>query len=132
MAHHCKLQPCHSTAFTAAVRTCRRTWTGAPWLDAVSDNPLDLNLVPSMKRKKGKKKEAAAAPDLSRILGYTPPNDITAESESDGESAEDEDGNAADGVVDREWIKMRAAKMTARHNAKQAAAAAAAQQGSAR
>ena len=33
--------------------------TGAPWLDAVSDNPLDMNLVPSMKRKKGKKKEAA-------------------------------------------------------------------------
>jgi len=40
-------------------RGCRRTWTGAPWLDAVSDNPLDMNLVPSMKRKKGKKKEAA-------------------------------------------------------------------------
>jgi hypothetical protein len=29
-------------------------------MDAVSDNPLDMNLVPSMKRKKGKKKEAAA------------------------------------------------------------------------
>lgn len=33
---------------------------GAPWMDAVSDNPLDMNLVPSMKRKKGKKREAAA------------------------------------------------------------------------
>jgi hypothetical protein len=29
-------------------------------MDAVSDNPLDMNLVPSMKRKKGKKKDAAA------------------------------------------------------------------------
>lgn len=38
----------------------RRTWVGAPWMDAVSDNPLDMSLVPSMKRKKGKKKEAAA------------------------------------------------------------------------
>lgn len=85
-----------------------------------------------MKRKKGKKKQAAAAPDLSRILGYTPPHDVPAESESDAESAASEEGNAADGVVDRDWIKMRAAKMTARHNAKQAAAAAAAQQGSGR
>jgi hypothetical protein len=29
-------------------------------MDAVSDNPLDMKLVPSMKRKKGKKKDAAA------------------------------------------------------------------------
>lgn len=81
-----------------------------------------------MKRKKGKKKEAVAAPDLSRILGYTPPNEVPIESESDDDSPADEDANAADSVVDREYIKMRAAKMTARHNAKQAAAAAAAQQ----
>eukprot|EP00775_Hariotina_reticulata_P005882 gene5882-6123_t len=93
-----------------------------------SDNPLDMNLVPSMKRKKGKKKEAAGVPDLTRILGYTPPTDVPAESDSDGEQDDgDGSGGGADGVVDREWIKMRAAKMTARHNAKQAAAAAAAQ-----
>eukprot|EP00878_Enallax_costatus_P009349 GHUV01009771.1.p1 GENE.GHUV01009771.1~~GHUV01009771.1.p1 ORF type:complete len:365 (+),score=197.75 GHUV01009771.1:260-1354(+) len=110
----------------------RRTWTGAPWLDAVSDNPLDLNLVPSMKRKKGKKKEAAAAPDLSRIMGYTPPNDAPAESDDDDDDENEEENNTAEGVVDRDWIKMRAAKMTARHNAKQAAAAAAAQQNIAR
>jgi hypothetical protein len=67
-------------------------------------------------------------PDLTRILGYTPPTDVPAESDSDGEHDDgDGSGGGADGVVDREWIKMRAAKMTARHNAKQAAAAAAAQ-----
>jgi hypothetical protein len=45
----------------------RRTWTGAPWLDAVSSNPLDMNLLPSMKRKKGSKK-GAGAPDLTRCV----------------------------------------------------------------
>jgi hypothetical protein len=51
----------------------------------------------------------------------------------DDDAADDgEGGHGADGVVDREWIKMRAAKMMARHNAKQAAAAAAAQQGGGR
>jgi hypothetical protein len=43
-----------------------------------------MTMVASMKRKKGKKKEAAAAPDLSRILGYTPPNDVPAESDRCG------------------------------------------------
>jgi hypothetical protein len=43
-----------------------------------------MSMVASMKRKKGKKKEAAAAPDLSRILGYTPPNDVPAESDRCG------------------------------------------------
>lgn len=85
-----------------------------------------------MKRKKGKKKEAAATPDLSRIMGYTPPNDVPAESDDDDDDEDDEESSPAEGVVDRDWIKMRAAKMTARHNAKQAAAAAAAQQNNAR
>ncbi|WIA19827.1 hypothetical protein OEZ85_005735 [Tetradesmus obliquus] len=111
----------------------RRTWTGAPWMDSVGDNAVDMSMLANMKRKKGKKKEAAAAPDLSRIMGYTPPNDVPAESDSDDDDgAESEGGQGADGVVDREWIKMRAAKMMARHNAKQAAAAAAAQQGGGR
>lgn len=53
---------------------------------------------------------------------------MPAESESDGDDdAAGETGGAGgvDGVVDREYIKMRAAKITARHNAKAAAAAAA-------
>jgi hypothetical protein len=65
-------------------------------------------------------------PDLTRILGYIPPGDVPAESDSDGEGdAAGEAGGVADGVMDREYIKMRAAKITARHNAKAAAAAAA-------
>ncbi|KAF6261763.1 hypothetical protein COO60DRAFT_1636588 [Scenedesmus sp. NREL 46B-D3] len=112
----------------------RRTWTGAPWLDSVGDNAVDMTTLASMKRKKGKRKEAAAAPDLSRILGYTPPSDVPAESDSDDDDGADDGdgGQGPDAVVDREWIKMRAAKMMARHNAKQAAAAAAAQQGGGR
>eukprot|EP00877_Chromochloris_zofingiensis_P014096 jgi/Chrzof1/8940/Cz03g30020.t1 len=91
----------------------RRTWTGAPWLDTISQNPLE-SMVPSMKRKKGKRKEAMSQPDLNRILGYVPA-DVEAESESEPE--DDEEGG--EGVLDRDWIKMRAAKMMARHNAKQ-------------
>lgn len=71
-------------------------------------------MVPSMKRKKGKRKEAMSQPDLNRILGYVPA-DVEAESESEPE--DDEEGG--EGVLDRDWIKMRAAKMMARHNAKQ-------------
>lgn len=63
-------------------------------------------------------------PDLTRIVGYIPPSDVAAESESDGEDDAVEVGT----VLDREWLKMRAAKLTARHNAKTAAAAAAAAQ----
>ena len=64
-------------------------------------------------------------PPPSRILGYQPPVDADAESDSDpGE--EEEEGAPGDGVLDREWIKMRAAKMLARHNARQQQAAAAA------
>jgi hypothetical protein len=67
-----------------------------------------------------------AGPDLNRILGYIPPGDVPAESESDGDAdGLGEAGAGADSVVDREYIKMRAAKITARHNAKAAAAAAA-------
>jgi hypothetical protein len=43
-----------------------------------------MTMLASMKRKKGNKKEAAAAPDLSRIMGYTPPNDVPAESDRCG------------------------------------------------
>lgn len=70
---------------------------------------------------------AVAGPDLSRILGYIPPGDVPAESGSDGDGDDDplgETGAGADGVVDREYIKMRAARIMARHNAKAAAAAA--------
>jgi hypothetical protein len=67
----------------------------------------------------------ASGPDLSRILGYIPPGDVPAEDDSGKEDSGADAGTGADGVVDREYIKMRAAKITARHNAKAAAAAAA-------
>jgi hypothetical protein len=54
-----------------ACLACRRTWVGAPWMDAVSDNPLNMNLVPSMKRKKGKKKDAAAGVCVCVVLRCT-------------------------------------------------------------
>jgi hypothetical protein len=70
-------------------------------------------------------------PSWHRILGYQPPADANAESDSDADA--DAPPAAApgappgpDGVLDREWIKMRAAKMLARHTARQQAAAAAA------
>lgn len=62
------------TAAAAAVilaAAARRTWVGAPWMDAVSDNPLDMNLVPSMKRKKGKKKDAAAGKPMDVLPPVT-------------------------------------------------------------
>lgn len=40
-------------------------------MDAVSDNPLDMNLLPSMKRKKGKKKEAAAGEEECTARGVS-------------------------------------------------------------
>ncbi|KAF8062960.1 hypothetical protein HT031_003799 [Scenedesmus sp. PABB004] len=110
----------------------RRTWTGAPWLDAVGAPPPLLGpgaAAPSgaagARQRKGRAREAAAAgPDLSRILGFTPPGDVPAESDSDGSADADEPPG---GVPDREWLKARAAKATARAAAKAAAAAAAAQ-----
>jgi hypothetical protein len=49
----------------------RRTWTGAPWLESLAAGPLDLTKMPTMRRQKGRKREAAAGPDLTRITGYS-------------------------------------------------------------
>lgn len=93
----------------------RRTWTGAPWLDSVhSGNPLDLSVVPSMKRKKGKKKDAQVQPDLNRIMGYTGP-DVEEEVVEEVVEEEEEEESAEWDVVDREYIKLRASKMAQRH-----------------
>lgn len=93
----------------------RRTWTGAPLLDHIAPHGptvLEAPLVPSMKKKKGKKKESAPLPDLNRILGYTG-SDIS-EDEVEEEETEEE-ASKEDGVVDRDYIKLRAMKMSARH-----------------
>jgi hypothetical protein len=89
----------------------RRTWTGAPWLDSLATGPLDLTKLPTMRRQKGKRKEAVPGPDLTRILGYSAdpapgpggPGDGGADSDAAGS---DED----DGVVGggRGWRACRA------------------------
>ncbi len=76
-------------------------------------------LLPSMKRKKGKKKDSAPAMDLTRVLGYAPDIDFDVESDEDHGDVNGEEVAPGEGVVDREYLKMRAAKMTARYNAKQ-------------
>lgn len=44
---------------------CRRTWVGAPWLDSISQNPLEMTTLPTIKRKKvgrsGRQRSPAAA-----------------------------------------------------------------------
>lgn len=92
----------------------RRTWTGAPWVDSLASGPLDLMKLPTMRRQKGKRREAVPGPDLSRIMGYTAEAAAAgADGGADSDAAEEED----DGVVGRDYIKMRAAKMAARHHA---------------
>lgn len=90
----------------------RRTWTGAPLLDSIAVGPLDASLVTTVKRKKGKKKEQQVMPDLNRILGYTGSDieDEEAETEEEGE----EEAAKEDGVIDRDYIKLRALKMSQR------------------
>lgn len=79
---------------------------------------LHAGLIATTKRKKGRKRDAAQGPDLTRIMGFVPPNDVPAESESDGD-----DGAPPEGEADREWIKMRSTKLAGRHAARLQAAA---------
>lgn len=100
----------------------RRSWTGAPLLGCIAPmahSPGDTSKgspsMPSIKRKKGKKKDSVVHPDLNRIMGYAG-SDVSEEeaSEEDEEEVEGTEGAKDDGVVDREYIKLRAMKMTAR------------------
>ena len=60
----------------------KRVWAGAPLLDTISGQAVNLNIIPSMKKKKGKKKDAAPVPALERIMGYTG-SDLSEEEVSD-------------------------------------------------
>ncbi|GLC33234.1 hypothetical protein PLESTF_000156500 [Pleodorina starrii] len=91
----------------------RRTWTGAPLLDAIAANPTEAAPPANIKRKKGKKKEQQVQPDLNRILGYTG-SDVEEEEESESEEETEEEANKDDSVVDRDYIKLRALKMSQR------------------
>ncbi|KAG2493525.1 hypothetical protein HYH03_008339 [Edaphochlamys debaryana] len=90
----------------------RRTWTGAPLLDVIAASPSEATLTTNIKRKKGKKKEQQVQPDLNRILGYTG-SDVE-EEEVESEEEGEEEANKDDGVVDRDYIKLRALKMSQR------------------
>lgn len=84
----------------------RHTWTGPPWLDKITEtNDASLS-QPSIKRKKGKKKKEAPQFDLHRILGYAG-DDLDQD-----DDRSDDDGEDPTGVVDRDFIKHRALKMT--------------------
>lgn len=81
-----------------------------------SGKPLEVSLIPGMKKRKGKKKDSQVAPALERIMGYAGSDmseeEVVASSE---ESNSEDEANKEDGVVDREYIKLRALKMSARH-----------------
>eukprot|EP00798_Chlamydomonas_sp_ICE-L_P014198 gene14198-20168_t len=96
----------------------RKPWTGPPLLGAIGAEDLDATkVIPNMKRKKGKKKESRAPPALERIMGYAG-SDISEEEEASEEEEEEEEENKEDGVLERDFIKLRAYKMSARHAAR--------------
>ncbi|KAG2438191.1 hypothetical protein HXX76_005797 [Chlamydomonas incerta] len=90
----------------------RRTWTGAPLLETINASPSEAALTLNIKRKKGKKREQQVQPDLNRILGYT--GSDAEEEEPESEEETEEEANKDDGVVDRDYIKLRALKMSQR------------------
>ena len=92
----------------------RHTWTGPPLLGAITGEAIDARtLMPGMKKKKGKKKEQQALPALERIMGYAG-SDLS-EEEVESEEETEEEANKEDGVLERDFIKLRAFKMSARH-----------------
>lgn len=102
----------------------------APLLDTITGHATATSLqavipMPTMKKRKGKKRDTIRAPALERILGYTGDDAAAAFEES---SSEEEDvdvlgGDNADkddGMVDRDAIKLRAMKISARAQAQKA------------
>ncbi len=47
-----------------------KAWSGPPLLESITGKPVEVSLIPNIKKKKGKKKEAALPPALERIMGY--------------------------------------------------------------
>ena len=66
-----------------------------------------------MKKPKGKKKGMQAVAALERIMGYAGSDADEPEESSEEEEDEDEE-NKEDGLMDRDYIKLRALKMSAR------------------
>jgi hypothetical protein len=109
-----------------------KAWRGPPLLESVTGKPLGFSVLPGLKKRKGKKRDVAVAPALDRILGYAGSDVSDDEGGAAGggsaeeESAGGEEEQEEDRVVDREHIKLRALKLTARHAAAGARAAQAA------
>ncbi|KAJ9514487.1 hypothetical protein QJQ45_016222 [Haematococcus lacustris] len=112
----------HEKALTKGMT--KKMWTGAPLLESITGVPVDVSLIPNIKKKKGKKKEAVVVPALERIMGYAG-SDISEDEASRhhqhmmattvvSEEDPDDEESKEDGVVDREYIKMRAAKLSQR------------------
>jgi len=92
----------------------RRQYTGPPLLDTVTGRIIDADdVAATMKKKKGKKKDMQIMPALERIMGYCG-SDVGEPEESSSEEEEENEENQEDSVIDRDHIKMRAMKMTAR------------------
>ena len=69
----------------------------------------------TMKKPKGKKKGLQQHAALERIMGYAGSDIEDAdEPESSSDEEEDDEANKEDGLLDRDYIKMRALKMSAR------------------
>ncbi|KAG1673703.1 hypothetical protein FOA52_010572 [Chlamydomonas sp. UWO 241] len=100
----------------------RRQFVGPPLLDTVTGRMADMSSTTvSMKKKKGKKKDAQVMPALDRIMGYCGSDTGEPDEPSSEEDDEDEE-NKEDGLIDRDYIKLRALKMSARAAAAKAKA----------
>ncbi|GAX81127.1 hypothetical protein CEUSTIGMA_g8561.t1 [Chlamydomonas eustigma] len=92
----------------------KREWTGPPLMDHIGTVDFTTLKLPTMKKLKGKKKSAQATPALERILGYAASDAEVEEEPSSEEEEEEDEENKEDGLMDREFIKLRAFKMTQR------------------
>ena len=96
-----------------------KPWGSSPFLSSVRD-PLVTTLsgMPTMKKRKGKKRDAVKPPALERILGYCGEDGADDDDEEEEEEEElGDDADKDDGVIDRDAIKLRATKILARAQA---------------
>ena len=67
-----------------------------------------------MKKLKGKKKGLQHTAALERIMGYAGSDAGEPSESSEDDAEEEEEENKEDGLMDRDYIKLRALKMSAR------------------
>eukprot|EP00798_Chlamydomonas_sp_ICE-L_P004200 gene4200-14305_t len=87
-----------------------------PGLLTSSEKDMDsTSMMPTMKRKKGKKKEGRPTPALERVMGYAGSDMSASEEEQASEEEEEDEEDKEDGIMERDFIKLRALKMSHRH-----------------